>query len=90
MATESGGGLMSTMLTQRIEKTPGVCGGEARIAGTRIPVWLLVAYRQDGVTDDRLLEFYPSITLAELSAAWWYFAENHDEIQRAIQEQEDA
>ena len=25
-----------------IVKTPGVCGGEARIIGTRIPVWQLV------------------------------------------------
>jgi uncharacterized protein (DUF433 family) len=24
-----------------IEQTPGVCGGEPRIAGTRIPMWTL-------------------------------------------------
>jgi Protein of unknown function (DUF433) len=28
-----------------IEKTPGVCGGAARVAGTRIPVWQLVEAR---------------------------------------------
>src|SRR5262249_37719114 len=28
-----------------IEKTAGVCGGSARIAGTRIPVWQLVEAR---------------------------------------------
>ena len=81
---------MSTVMTQRIERTPGICGGDARIAGTRIPVWLLVAYRQDGVTDERLLEFYPSLTLGDLSAAWWYFAQNREEILRTIKEQEDA
>jgi len=81
---------MSTVLIERIEKTPNVSGGDARIADTRIPVWLLVAYRRDGVTDERLLEFYPHLTLADLAAAWWYFAENRDEIERAIQEQEDA
>jgi uncharacterized protein (DUF433 family) len=81
---------MATVLTERIEKTPGICGGDARIAGTRIPVWLLVAYRHDGVTDERLLEFYPSLTLADLSAAWWYFAENRDEVVHTIKEQEEA
>jgi uncharacterized protein (DUF433 family) len=81
---------MSTVMTQRIERTPGICGGDARIAGTRIPVWLLVAYRQDGVTDERLLEFYPSLTFGDLSAAWWYFAQNREKILRTIKEQEDA
>ena len=28
-----------------VETTPGVCGGEARIVGTRIPVWQLVEAR---------------------------------------------
>ena len=81
---------MSAVLTARIERTPGVCGGDARIAGTRIPVWLLVAYRKDGVAEERLLEFYPSLTLADLSAAWWRYAENREEIERAILEQEEA
>ncbi|MCU0544965.1 MAG: DUF433 domain-containing protein [Oscillatoriaceae cyanobacterium Prado104] len=39
---------------QGIEKNPGVVGGNARIAGTRIAVWGLVESRQLGATDDRL------------------------------------
>ena len=31
-----------------ISKTPGMCGGAARITGTRIPVWTLVEYRKLG------------------------------------------
>src|SRR5580704_7735896 len=31
-----------------IEKTPGVCGGAARVVGTRIPVWQLVEARSLG------------------------------------------
>ena len=81
---------MSMVGTSTIEKTPGVCGGDARIASTRIPVWLLVGYRKDGVTDNRLLEMYPSLTLGDLSAAWWYYAEHYDEIEQSIREQEDA
>lgn len=81
---------MSPVSTPTVEKTPGVCGGDARIANTRIPVWLLVGYRKDGVTDARLLEMYPSLTLGDLAAAWWYYAEHHDEIEQTIREQEDA
>lgn len=69
------------MATLTIEKTPDVCGGIARVGGTRIPVWLLVAYRRDGLTDRQLLEAYPDLTLASLSAAWWYYAEHRDEVE---------
>ena len=81
---------MSAVTQSSVEKTPGVCGGDARIANTRIPIWLLVGYRKDGVTDTRLLEMYPSLTIGDLSAAWWYYAEHHDEIEQAIREQEAA
>jgi len=73
-----------------IEKAPGVCGGDARLAGTRIPVWLLVGYRRDGVDDTRLTELYPALTPADLAAAWWYYAEHRDEIDQALGEQEAA
>ena len=72
---------MSAVATLTIEKTPDVCGGDARVGGTRIPVWLLVAYRRDGLTDRQILEAYPDLTLASLSAAWWYYAEHRDEVE---------
>jgi len=77
-------------MTSRIEKTEDICGGDARIANTRIPVWLLVGYRLDGVTDERLLDFYPTLTLGDLSAAWWYYAQNGPEIDATLQTQEAA
>ena len=79
---------MSAVIDQTIEKTSGVCGGDARIRSTRIPVWLLVGYRKDGVSDSRILEMYPALNLGDLSAAWWYYTEHQDEIERAIREQE--
>ncbi|WP_008311890.1 DUF433 domain-containing protein [Leptolyngbya sp. PCC 6406] len=33
-----------------IEKTPGICGGDARIAQIRIPVWVLVQARNLGIS----------------------------------------
>ena len=34
-----------------IQHTPGVCGGNACIRNTRIPVWTLVSLRSQGATD---------------------------------------
>ena len=69
-----------------IEKTPGVCGGVARIAGTRIPVWSLVQAQKMGYSEARILYEYPRLQNADLQNAWHYFDENKDEIELQIQE----
>ena len=65
------------------------CGGDACIRDRRIPVWGLVAYRRLGATDEFILQAYPMLTQADLDAAWAYYAENKDEIDRAIQENQE-
>lgn len=70
---------------QGIEKTPGVCGGEARIAKTRIPVWVLVEARRLGYSDADLLTSYPSITATDLANAWVYAQAHSDEIELVIE-----
>lgn len=68
-----------------ISKTPGVCGGEACIEGTRILVWVLVSYRQLGVKDSEQLYNYPTLTALDLANAWTYASANPEEIGAAIQ-----
>lgn len=75
---------------QGIEKTPGVCGGDACIAGTRIPVWVLVEARRVGYTEADLLENYPTIAAADLVNAWAYADVYPEEIEQAIRENEAA
>ena len=77
------------LVTDRITKTPGVCGGDACIRGHRIPVWVLVGYRQLGQSDADILRAYPSLIPADLNAAWDYAAANAEEIDRAIRENEE-
>ena len=79
---------MTTAISNRITKTPGVCGGRACIRGHRIPVWGLVRYRQLEMSDAGILESYPSITQADLDAAWEYYKLNRDEIDHDIHENE--
>lgn len=72
-----------------IEKTPGVCGGDACVGNTRIPVWTLVNYRRLGATDAEILKDYPTLRLSDLKNAWAYAEANAEEIEANIQENED-
>jgi len=73
---------------QGIEKTPKVCGGEACIANTRIPIWVLVEARRLGYSDVDLLTSYPTITATDLANAWVYAEAYPDEIEFAIKQNE--
>ena len=73
-----------------INKTPGVCGGRARIGNHRIAVWGLVEMRQNGATDEQLREAYPHVDPKLFEAAWRYAAANPAEIAFDIHENEEA
>ncbi|HZG37345.1 MAG TPA: DUF433 domain-containing protein [Nodosilinea sp.] len=75
---------------RKIEKTPGVCGGSACIASTRIPVWGLVEARRGGYSEADLLVSYPTLTASDLANAWLYAAAYAEEIEAAIQANEAA
>jgi uncharacterized protein (DUF433 family) len=75
---------------QGIEKSPGVCGGEACITKTRIPIWVLVEARRLGYSDADLLTSYPNLCATDLANAWAYARAYPDEIELAIQRNEAA
>lgn len=76
-------------ITETIKKTPGVCGGHACVRNTRIPVWTLVSLRQQGATEQELLNNYPGLTLEDLTAVWGYYYNHKSEIDLTIVEMED-
>ncbi len=71
---------------QGIEKTPGVCGGDACIANTRIPVWSLVNDRYLGMSDAEILKAFPDLNAVNLVNAWAYVDAHTIEIEQAIRE----
>ncbi len=71
-------------LASIVKKTPGVCGGQACIRSTRIPVWLLVSLRREGADETELLENYPALSPSDLEAAWAYQRDNPEELEQAI------
>ncbi len=73
-----------------IESNPLVCGGEACIVRTRIPVWLLEQAARLGTTEAELLRSYPTLRAEDLANAWAYVRSHRAEIEREILENEAA
>lgn len=73
-----------------IESTPGVCGGDACIVHTRIPVWVLEQYRRLGASDMDLLRAYPALRAVDLANAWSYIRAHRDEVEEQLRANEAA
>src|SRR6266496_3212597 len=71
-----------------IDSRPDVCGGEACIVRTRIPVWLLEQARRLGASEAELLQSYPTLRAQDLANAWAYVESHREEIERQIAENE--
>lgn len=72
-----------------IDKNQNVCGGDACIIRTRIPIWSLVLYKSKGWSENEILKNFPTLRKSDLYNAWIYYKLNKDEIDKAIQENED-
>ncbi|HVC97744.1 MAG TPA: DUF433 domain-containing protein [Pirellulales bacterium] len=75
--------------TEYIVKTPGTCGGEARIAETRIKVkHVFIWVEQMGMTPAQIVVEYPHLTMAQVHAALTYYWSHQDEIHQDIENEE--
>jgi uncharacterized protein (DUF433 family) len=96
MAAVLRSGIMSAAAHDRKEhayvvRTPGTCGGRARIDGTRIAVWLVVdAIVRRGGTPEEVVEAHPHLNLAQVHDALSYFYDHREEIEADLREQDDA
>jgi len=76
---------MARTAADRIAKTPGVCGGRARIAGHRVRVLDIVAWSEhQGMTPDEIVSNLPSLTLADVHAALAYYFDHLEEIREEM------
>ena len=73
-----------------VESRPEVCGGEACVVRTRIPVWLLIQARHLGTSDIDILRSYPSLRVEDLANAWAYAPSHAEEIDQQIRDNEAA
>ena len=74
-----------------VVRTPGTCGGRARIDGSRIAVWFVARLIvQGGLTPEEFVDEYPGVGLAEVHDALAFFRDHREEIERDLREEEDA
>ena len=73
---------------QLIVKTPGTCGGRARIAGKRIPVSSVYRWFLRGRAPEDILEKFDGVALAEIYAAISYALSNLEEITGEIERED--
>lgn len=79
---------VENVLVQHIEKTPGVVGGKARIAGTRITVQnVAIWHERMGMSADEIASEF-SLSLADIHAALAYYFDHRVEIDDAIRQDE--
>ena len=72
-----------------IQSASDVCGGEPGIRNTRHTVTGLVVWRRMGLSDAQIREHHPDLTEADLTVAWSYYRTHAEEIDRAINEDEE-
>lgn len=67
-------------LERRIAFDPDICGGRARIAGTRMRVSDIVAMLADGASRNEILEDFPYLSEEDVAAALAYAARSVDHL----------
>jgi len=78
--------MVTKMLDQHIEITPGIAGGKPRIAGRRITVEnIAIWHERMGKGADEIASEY-EVTLADVYAALAYYFDHRSEIDRTIEE----
>lgn len=76
---------MAAVITDRITKTPDVCGGRACIAAHRIRVMdIVIRHENLGMSADQIVADYPQLGLSDVHAALAYYFDNVEEIREDI------
>ena len=71
-----------------IVRTPDICGGRPRIAGTGVSVRRIVGWYKLGRSPEEIVDTFGHITLAQVHAALAYYHANREEIEADIAAEE--
>ncbi len=65
----------------------GICGGQPRIAGTRLKIQhIVLEYERLGWSPDQTCDAHPGITLAQVHAAISYYYDHKEVLDKSIRE----
>lgn len=59
-------------MIHRIVSDPNICGGEPCVAGTRIPVWVILSHLAAGEDTETILRNFPSLSKEDIQACLEY------------------
>ncbi len=77
--------LMNASTTERIIRTPGICGGRTCIAGHRVRVLDVAIWHElRGWSPDEIVAQAPSLTLSDVHTALAYYYDHREEVQEEI------
>ena len=63
------------MMPKRVEARPDICGGEACVKGTRIPVSIVLSHLAAGEDIPTVLKNFPKLTLEDIQACLIFASE---------------
>jgi uncharacterized protein (DUF433 family) len=83
--------LVTAQQQSHIQKTPGILGGKARIAGHRVRVMDIVFWHEKrGRSPDEIVaSIFPNLTLADVYAALSYYHDHRQEIEDQFEREDD-
>jgi uncharacterized protein (DUF433 family) len=67
--------LTETEIAARVTRNPQILRGKPIIRGTRVPVYLIVDFVENGVTPAQIVDDYPDLTLEDVEAALAFAAQ---------------
>jgi len=76
--------MQDRLKSRSIQKTIGVCGGDARVRNTRIAVWTIISLQKQGADRVEILRNFPSLNNDDFSNIQAYYTEHQLEIDNAI------
>jgi uncharacterized protein (DUF433 family) len=65
-------GKMVMELSHRIVSDPEICSGEPCVAGTRIPVWVILSHLASGEDIETILRNFPRLSREDILACLEY------------------
>lgn len=80
---------MKVEIGSLLVSSPKICGGRLRIEGTRITVNQIAVLCKEGLSVEEISKEYPHLSLAQIHASLAYYYANQEEIEKALQEEEE-
>jgi uncharacterized protein (DUF433 family) len=67
--------LTETEIAARVTRNPQILRGKPIIRGTRVPVYLIVDFVENGVSPAQIVDDYPDLTIEDVEAALAFAAQ---------------